>query len=230
MMAAKILIVEDDRHIAELVAKNLEAAGFSCVQTHDGITALHEFENRQPALVILDLMIPRMDGLEFTRRVRKVSSVPILMLTARSSEGDKVLGFEIGADDYLTKPFSTRELVARVRALLRRTNKSSSEDVLTCGDLRIDPGRREVERQGKKVEITTLEFDLLYFLATRPGRVYSREALMEHVWGEERVVDVRSIDSLISRLRRKLEPDPAAPVYIQTVWGAGYRFADVFEQ
>lgn len=229
MMAAMILIVEDDRHIAELVAKNLEAAGFSCVQVRDGETALREFERRHPALVILDLMIPRIDGLEFTRRVRRQSNVPILMLTARSSEGDKVLGFEIGADDYLTKPFSTRELVARVRALLRRTSGIASEDILVHGDLRIDPGRREIERDGKPLAITTLEFDLLHFLANRPGRVYSREALMGQVWGEERVVDVRSIDSLISRLRRKLEPDPARPTYIQTVWGAGYRFTEMFK-
>jgi DNA-binding response OmpR family regulator len=228
-MAALILIVEDERHIAELVAKNLEAAGFSCLQVHDGEIALREFERRQPALVVLDLMIPKIDGLEFTRRVRRKSNVPILMLTARSSEGDKVLGFEIGADDYLTKPFSTRELVARVRALLRRTSSISGEEVLVRGELRIDPGRREIERGGERVEITTLEFDLLYFLATRPGRVYSREALMAQVWGEERVVDVRSIDSLISRLRRKLEHDPAKPKYIQTVWGAGYRFPEVIE-
>ncbi len=229
MMAALILIVEDERHIAELVAKNLEAAGFSCLQVHDGEIALREFDRRQPVLVVLDLMIPKIDGLEFTRRVRRKSNVPILMLTARSSEGDKVLGFEIGADDYLTKPFSTRELVARVRALLRRTSSISGEEVLVRGELRIDPGRREIERGDERLEITTLEFDLLYFLATRPGRVYSREALMAQVWGEERVVDVRSIDSLISRLRRKLEPDPAKPKYIQTVWGAGYRFPEAVE-
>ncbi|MFC1475389.1 response regulator transcription factor [Candidatus Zixiibacteriota bacterium] len=228
-MATLILIVEDERHIAELVAKNLEAAGFSCRLAHDGEIALREFERRQPALVVLDLMIPKIDGLEFTRRVRRKSNVPILMLTARSSEGDKVLGFEIGADDYLTKPFSTRELVARVRALLRRTSSISGDEVLVRGELRIDPARREVERGGARVEVTTLEFDLLHFLAARPGRVYSREALMAQVWGEERVVDFRSIDSLISRLRRKLEPDPAKPKYIQTVWGAGYRFPEVIE-
>ncbi len=225
-MVQTILIIEDDRNIAELVTKNLEAAGFACVQAFDGDIALREFERTDPALIVLDLMIPKIDGLEVTRRIRKQSNVPILMLTARSSEGDKVLGFELGADDYLTKPFSTRELVARVRALLRRVTSTSGDEILTRRELRIDPSRREVEKSGTPVEITTLEFDVLHFLALHPGRVYSREALMEHVWGEDRVVDSRSIDSVISRLRRKLEPDPAKPQYIQTVWGAGYRFAE----
>jgi DNA-binding response OmpR family regulator len=145
------------------------------------------------------------------------------MVTARSSESDKLLGLEVGADDYITKPFSTAELVARVRALLRRSSGQLSERRIELGDLRIDPSRRVVERGDTSVPLTTLEFDLLYFLAARPGRVFSREALMEHVWGTERVVDERSIDSLVSRLRRKLERDPAAPAYLQTVWGAGYR-------
>jgi DNA-binding response OmpR family regulator len=148
------------------------------------------------------------------------------MVTARSGESDKLLGLEIGADDYVTKPFSTAELVARVRALLRRSSGSVTERLLEMGALRIDPARRVVERDGIAVPLTTLEFDLLYFLASRPGRVYTREALMEQVWGTDRVVDDRSIDSLVSRLRRKLETDPADPRYIQTVWGAGYRFAE----
>ncbi|MCG8462091.1 MAG: response regulator transcription factor, partial [Holophagales bacterium] len=151
--------------------------------------------------------------------------VPVLMLTARSSESDKVLGFELGADDYLTKPFGTRELVARVRALLRRAGDTENR-ILERGDLTIDPARRTVERRRTRIELTSLEFDVLSFLAARPGRVFSREALMDQVWGEGRVVDDRSIDSLISRLRRKLEPDPASPRYLQTVWGAGYRFAE----
>jgi DNA-binding response OmpR family regulator len=225
-MALSILIVEDDRRIAELVAKNLDAAGFQCRQAHDGLTALKEFTRQTPALIVMDLMIPHLDGLELTRRIRQTSDVPILMLTARADEGDLVLGFEIGADDYLTKPFKTRELVARVRALLRRTNTSSRQGTLVRGDLSIDPDRREAIREQQSVELTTLEFDLLYFLASHPGRVYAREALMQQVWGEERLVDARSIDSLISRLRRKLESDPAHPIYVQTVWGAGYRFSE----
>jgi len=225
-MGSTILIVEDDRKIAALVAKNLAAAGFECCQAHDGEAGLREFQRVSPALIVLDIMMPHIDGLELARRIRRDSDVPILMLTARSSEGDKVLGFEIGADDYLTKPFSVRELVARVRALLRRTVGAPRNEVLVRGDLRIDPARREVKRNDQLVELTTLEFDLLYFFASRAGRVFSREALMEQVWGEERVVDTRSIDSLISRLRRKLETDPAKPKYIQTVWGAGYRFPE----
>ncbi len=221
-----ILIVEDDRRIAALIAKNLDAAGFSCRQIHDGGEALATLEREVPALVVLDLMLPGVDGLEITRRVRRRSEVPILMLTARSDEGDKVLGFEIGADDYLVKPFSTRELVARVRALLRRAAPGPRTEPLTRGELRIDPARRSVDRNGDAIGITTLEFDLLLFLASRPGMVFSREALMEQVWGEDRIVDDRSIDSLVSRLRRKLEADPAHPRYIQTVWGAGYRFAE----
>ena len=148
------------------------------------------------------------------------------MVSARSGESDKLLGLEIGADDYITKPFSTAELVARVRALLRRSSGMLTEHALELGGLRIDPARRTVEQDGERVPLTTLEFDLLYFLASRPGRVFSREALMEHVWGSDRVVDDRSIDSLVSRVRRKLEPDASNPRYLQTVWGAGYRFSD----
>ena len=226
-MRSRILIVEDDPRIAALAAKNLEAAGFECHQVHDGEQALVEFRRLEPSLVVLDVMLPGIDGLEFTRRIRRDSKTPILMLTALASEGDKVLGLELGADDYLSKPFGIRELVARVRALLRRSSPEMAEESLERGDLVIDPGRREVLLKGAPVEITTLEFDLLYFLASRPGRVFSREGLMQHVWGEDRVVDDRSIDSLISRLRRKLEPNPAKPTYIQTVWGAGYRFSDL---
>src|SRR5207249_2756297 len=159
-------------------------------------------------------------------RIRRESDVPILVVTARSSESDKLLGLEIGADDYVTKPFSTAELVARVRALLRRSSGTLTERILEFETLRIDPGRRIVERERQLVSLTTLEFDLLYFLASRPGRVFSREALMEHVWGTDRVVDDRSIDSLVSRVRRKLESDPSRPRYLQTVWGAGYRFSE----
>ena len=190
-MASQILVVEDDGRIADLIARNLEAAGFSCVTASHGDQALGEFSRSHPSLVVLDLGLAGIDGLEVTRRLRRESDVPILMVTARSAESDKLLGLEVGADDYIVKPFSTAELVARVRALLRRSSGQLSERRIDLGDLRIDPSRRE--------------------------------ALMEHVWGTERVVDERSIDSLVSRLRRKLERDPAAPSYLQTVWGAGYR-------
>jgi len=225
-MTAPILVVEDDRRIAALVVKNLEASGFACVHVADGDAALAEFERATPALIVLDLGLPGLGGIEVTRRIRRTSDVPILILTARSSEADKVLGLELGADDYLTKPFGTSELVARVRALMRRTTPAARERVLVFGPLRIDPARREAERDGERVRLTTLEFDLLYFLASRPGRVYSREALMAQVWGDDRIVGDRSIDSLVSRLRKKLEADPDEPRWLQTVWGAGYRFAD----
>lgn len=226
-MSSPILVIEDDAHIADLVRKNLELAGLPCRTYSEAESAERELAQLQPSLVIVDLGLPGMDGVEFTRRVRQRSQVPILMLTARSTDADKVLGFEIGADDYLTKPFSTLELVARVRALLRRTAVSPDTEVLIRGNLHIDPERRAVRLEQHILELTSLEFDLLYFLASRPGRVYSRDALMEQVWGHDRLVDARSIDSLISRLRRKLEPTKDAPQYIQTVWGAGYRFADL---
>jgi DNA-binding response OmpR family regulator len=221
----RILIVEDDRRIAALVAKNLGAAGYECTQVHDGDEAVPAWERVQPSLVVLDVGLPGIDGLEIARRIRRDSRVPILMLTARSSEGDKVLGLEIGADDYVTKPFGTSELVARVRALLRRTEPAPDERALAFGPLRIDPLRRDVERDGARIALTTLEFDVLWLLASHPGRVFSREALMERVWGSDRIVGDRSIDSLMSRLRRKIETDPDDPRHLQTVWGAGYRFA-----
>jgi two-component system response regulator VicR len=222
----RILIVEDDSRIADLIAKNLEAVGYECHAAPDGGRALADHDRLRPALIILDLGLAGVDGLEVARRVRKQSDAPILMVTARSGESDKILGLEVGADDYVTKPFSTAELVARVRALLRRSSGTLRERALEQGDLKIDPARRVVERDGRPVRLTTLEFDLLYFMASRPGRVFSRESLMEHVWGSDRVVDGRSIDSLVSRLRQKLEPDPSQPAYVQTVWGAGYRFSE----
>jgi DNA-binding response OmpR family regulator len=225
-MGPIVLIVEDDASIARLVAKNLESIGMRCHHARDGATALDSYEKLHPALVILDLGLPDVSGLELARRFRERADVALLMLTARSGESDKLLGFEVGADDYLTKPFSTMELVARVRALVRRSTGAGAEAVLVRGDLSIDPSRREASRGGAAIELTSLEFDALYFLASRPGRVFSREALMNHVWGIDRVVDDRSIDSLISRLRRKIEIDPANPMHIQTVWGAGYRFHD----
>jgi DNA-binding response OmpR family regulator len=224
-MKTCVLVVEDDRRIAEVVAKNLEAAGYSCRLVHDGSRVPEIVEETAPALILLDLMLPGLDGFEITRRIRMRTDVPIVLLTAREAESDKVLGFELGADDYVTKPFSPRELVARVRALLRRSGAADARPV-ERGDLVVDPTRREIRLGGERVEVTTLEFDLLHFLAARPGAVFSREALLEHVWGRDRVVDERSIDSLVSRLRKKIEPDPARPTRIVTVWGAGYRFSE----
>jgi DNA-binding response OmpR family regulator len=225
-MKPLILVVEDDPDIAAVVTKNLEAAGYTCLTARDGESALEMLLRQQPLLLVLDLGLPGIDGHEVMRRIRLTSNVPVLVLTARTGDADKVLGFELGADDYVTKPFSPQELVARVRAILRRTSGAAQESALQRGALLIDPARREVRLANRSVETTSLEFDLLFFMAARPGRVYSREALMQQVWGHDRIVDARSIDSIISRLRKKLEPDPDVPRYIETVWGAGYRFTD----
>jgi DNA-binding response OmpR family regulator len=224
-MTHRVLVVEDEAKIAGLVVKNLEAIGLACSIAADGHAALERFRKETPDLVILDLMLPQIDGLEVCRRIRAESRVPILMLTARRAESDVVLGLEVGADDYLAKPFGTRELVARVRALLRRAQPDEVEEI-QLGALAIDPARRKVTLEGREIELTSLEFDLLHFLARRPGRVYTREQLLDQVWGRERYVDPRSIDSLVSRLRRKIEPDAQAPRLLQTVWGAGYRMTE----
>jgi DNA-binding response OmpR family regulator len=223
-MAARILIIEDEEKIAQLLAKNLEAIGLACETASDGFRAIELFGEREPDLVILDLNLPGMDGLEVCRRIRAKSRAPILMLTARRSEPDVVLGLEIGADDYMAKPFGVRELVARVRALLRRSRPPEEAEVRS-GPFRVDVARRRLELDGREIEVTTLEFDLIHFLAARPGRVFSRERLLEQVWGKDRVVELRSIDSLVSRLRKKIEEDPNQPRFLQTVWGAGYRWA-----
>jgi len=225
-MKPMVLIVEDEAPLVTLLKYNLEKEGFAVCSAGDGEEALLQIAENKPDAVLLDWMLPLVSGLEVCRQIRRSPSsrsLPIILLTARGEDADRVRGLDSGADDYIVKPFSTAELVARVRALLRRSSGQLSERRIDLGDLRIDPSRRVVERDGATVPLTTLEFDLLYFLAARPGRVFSREALMEHVWGTERVVDERSIDSLVSRLRRKLERDPAAPSYLQTVWGAGYR-------
>ncbi|HEX7880428.1 MAG TPA: response regulator transcription factor [Candidatus Eisenbacteria bacterium] len=223
---ATILLVEDDPRIAGVTRKNLEAAGFRCRTAADGPSALREMESAPPDLVVLDVMLPGLDGVEVTRRIRKSSRVPILMLTARDTEADKVLGLEVGADDYLTKPFSLRELIARVRALLRRSNPPTDSAILVRGTLSIDPGERVVTVGGQRLELTALEFDLLEFMARQPRRVFTRDALMNQVWGDDRVVDARSIDSLISRLRKKLGAIPGGSNCVSTVWGAGYRFVE----
>jgi two-component system phosphate regulon response regulator PhoB len=189
---------------------------------------------REPAdLVILDLMLPGMDGLEICRQLRRherFTSVPILMLTARSEEADRVVGLELGADDYVTKPFSMRELIARVRALLRRHEPAPQRSALLHGDIHIDPSAHAVSVSGKHVELSALEFRLLHYLAAHPGMVFSRDHLLDRVWGNDRSVTPRSVDVYIRRVREKIEPQPQTPVYVQTVHGVGYRFAVEHEQ
>lgn len=227
-MSKKILIVEDERDVVKLLRYNLEKEGFRVSTVADGSLALAEMRREEPDLVILDLMLPGMDGLEVCRQVRrhdKYASVPILMLTARSEEADRVVGLEIGADDYVTKPFSMRELVARVRALLRRHEPAPQRSNLQRGNLHIDPSAHTVSVAGRHVELSALEFRLLHYLAAHPGMVFSRDHLLDRVWGNDRSVTPRSVDVYIRRVREKIEQQPQHPAYVQTVHGVGYRFS-----
>jgi two-component system OmpR family response regulator/two-component system alkaline phosphatase synthesis response regulator PhoP len=228
---ARVLVVEDDAHIRELVVLHLELEGHTAVALEDGAKALDLARAEPFDLLILDLMLPGLDGVTLCRAVRRESrntDTPILMLTARREESDKVIGLDSGADDYLTKPFGVRELVARVRALLRRRRSPAGAHApaVTAGDLTIDPARRLARLDGRDIELTAHEFDLLYLLATNRGIVFSRQSLMQRVWGDELHVTERSVDSLVKRLRKKIEADQANPKFIVTVWGAGYKFAE----
>jgi DNA-binding response OmpR family regulator len=225
-----ILLVDDEDSIQRLLAYPLERDGFRVVPAHDGEEALERFAAEPVDLVVLDLMLPKLDGLEVCKRLRAQSTVPIIMLTARDDEFDKVLGLELGADDYITKPFSIREFRSRVRALLRRASAPRQElragETIETGDLVIDPAKRSVMVRGVSVEPTYVEFELLRTLASAPGRVFSRQALLEAIWGDSAYREPRTIDVHIRHLREKLERDPRQPEYIFTVRGAGYRFRD----
>jgi two-component system phosphate regulon response regulator PhoB len=224
----RILVIEDDRDIVELVCYNLEKEGFQIAATGDGITGLAQTKKSPPDLLILDLMLPKLSGLEICKEIRRdtvLNRLPILMLTARGEEADRVIGLELGADDYVAKPFSPRELVARVKSLLRRAEPPDLEEKpIQVGSLHIDPSSYRVARRGKAVTLSTLEFRLLYFLASRPNKVFSRDQLLDAVWGAERFVTPRSIDVYVRRLREKIEADPERPTYLKTVRGAGYLF------
>ena len=228
---ARVLLVEDDEHIRELVELHLQLEGLTVVGISDGNDALARARAESFQLIVLDLMLPGLDGVTVCRAIRRESrnsDVPILMLTARRDEVDKVLGLDSGADDYLTKPFGVRELVARVRALLRRRRHVGGEHApaVQAGALMIEPARRQAKLGDREIDLTAHEFELLYVLAANRGIVFSREALVQRVWGEDTHITVRSVDTLVKRLRRKLEVDPADPKYILTVWGSGYKFAD----
>jgi len=224
----RVLVIEDDKDIIELVRYNLEKDGFHVAACVDGGTGLAQIRKNPPDLLILDLMLPKLSGLEICKEVRKdvsLNKLPILILTAKGEEADRVVGLELGADDYVTKPFSPRELVARVKALLRRTEPGTpSEKPIEIGSLRIDPAAYKVTRSGKPVPMSTLEFRLLYFLAARPDRVFTRDQLLDGVWGTERFVTPRSVDVYVRRLREKIELDPQHPAYMKTIRGAGYLF------
>jgi two-component system, OmpR family, alkaline phosphatase synthesis response regulator PhoP len=224
----RILIIEDDRDIVELVRYNLANEGYRVAAAHDGSTGLATLKKSPPDLLLLDLMLPKLSGLDVCREIRRDESLnrlPILMLTARGEEADRVVGLEMGADDYVTKPFSPRELVARVKALLRRAEPpGDARRTIELGKLAIDPAAYRVSLAGKTVPLSTLEFRLLYFLASRPNRVFTRDQLLDGVWGTDRFVTPRSVDVYVRRLREKIEPDPEHPAYLKTVRGAGYLF------
>jgi DNA-binding response OmpR family regulator len=225
--AAHILVVDDEPHIVELVRYNLVQEGFDVTVAYDGRDGLEKARAHPPDLVILDLMLPYVDGLEVCRLLRHASPVPILMLTAKDGEQDRVRGLELGADDYVTKPFSPRELVARVRAILRRTGRDgreAEEAPITAGGLTVNAVTHEVHLRGRSVELTTKEFDLLHLLISHPNRVFTRDFLLEHLWGYEYFGSTRTVDMHISRLRDKIEDDTNEPTYIATVRGVGYKF------
>jgi DNA-binding response OmpR family regulator len=226
---ATILLVDDEDAVQKLLTYPLERDGYRVVSALDGVEALERFNRERVDLVVLDVMLPKLDGLEVCKRLRARSQVPIIMLTARDDEFDKVLGLELGADDYITKPFSIREFRSRVKALLRRAAVSRSEDeadLISSDGLVIDLGRRAVEVGGKPVELTYMEFEILRTIAAHPGRVYSRRALLQEIWGDADYRDPRTIDVHVRHLREKLESDPRSPKLILTVRGAGYRFRE----
>lgn len=228
----KILIVDDEKPISDIIKFNLTKEGYDIVIAFDGCEAVTIFEEEKPDLIILDLMLPELDGLEVAKEIRKTSHVPIIMLSAKDSEFDKVIGLEIGADDYVTKPFSNRELLARVKAHLRRTetietavaeeNASSGSQELTIGNLQILPDAFVAKKHGKEVELTHREFELLHHLANHMGQVMTREHLLETVWGYDYFGDVRTVDVTVRRLREKIEDTPSRPEYILTRRGVGY--------
>ena len=224
----RVLLIEDDRDIVELVRYNLEREGFHVAAANDGATGLVQVRKTPPDMLLLDLMLPKISGLEICRDIRRdqaLNRLPILMLTARGEEADRVVGLEMGADDYVTKPFSPRELVARVKALLRRAEPpGETPRVVETRGLMIDPSSYRVTHDSKPVTLSTLEFRLLYYLATRPNRVFTRDQMLDAVWGTERFVTPRSVDVYIRRLREKVESDADHPAFLKTVRGAGYMF------
>lgn len=230
MSKGKVLVVDDEDAIRELIVFNLEQQGFETLEAANGFEAIQQVEKGVPDLIILDVMLPGMDGLEVCQKLRRsaiYANLPILMLTARSEEVDRVLGLEIGADDYVTKPFSPRELMARVKAILRRINQpqvTEETDELSIGVLKIDPSRHLATFQGVELELTPKEFELMYLLALQPGKVLTRDVLLEKVWGYEYIGDTRTVDVHIRRLRKKMEDINPEPDYIETIRGIGYRF------
>ena len=228
-MSKKILIIDDEKNIVDIVKFNLKKEGFDTIEAYDGEQGYEMALNQSPDLILLDVMLPKMDGFTVCRRLRQTVSIPILMLTVKEEEVDKVLGLELGADDYITKPFSPRELMARVKANLRRntveeTNGNSDGNSFKCNSLQINVDRYEVKRDGQVIDLTLREFELVKYLALQQGQIFTRENLLEKVWGYEYYGDVRTVDVTVRRLREKLERDPANPGFIMTKRGVGYYF------
>lgn len=231
-MSSRILIIDDEKPIVEILKYNLEKNGYSTIEAYDGEEGLRLAQEKNPDLILLDVMLPKMDGFTVLRILRQTMTTPILMLTAKEEEVDKVLGLELGADDYVTKPFSMRELIARVKANLRRSGINNGEgmsNVIIVNNLSIDLSKYKVEKNGRPIELTSREFDLLKFLVANRGLIFSREMLLEKVWGYEYFGDVRTVDVTIRRLREKIEDDPANPRYIHTKRGVGYYFSEESE-
>jgi DNA-binding response OmpR family regulator len=220
-----VLVVDDEPIVRDVIVRYLRRDGFNTLEAGDGDRARELIETAEPTLVVLDVMLPGTDGLELCRWIRSRSDLPVIMLTARGEESDRIVGLELGADDYVTKPFSPRELAARVRTVLRRAGATKSRaERLDFDDVVVDGASREVTKAGLPVSITAREFDLLWFLASNPRRVFSRSHIMDRVWGHSPALDTGTVTVHIRRLREKLETDPAHPAHLQTVWGVGYRF------
>jgi DNA-binding response OmpR family regulator len=221
-----VLVVDDEPIVREVVVRYLEREGYRTLEAGDGDLARRLVEQHSPGLVVLDVMLPGTDGLELCRWIRSQSELPIIMLTARGEEADRIVGLELGADDYVTKPFSPRELAARVRTVLRRSSSETGRaEQLSFGDLTIDARMREVAKAGVPLQLTVKEFDLLWFLARHPRQVFSRDQLMDRVWGYEAALDTGTVTVHVRRLREKIEDDPSHPRFLQTVWGVGYRLS-----
>ncbi len=222
---ATVLVVDDEPIVRDVVVRYLRREGYETLEAGDGLRARELVREHEPSLVVLDLMLPGMDGLQLCQWIRGHSDLPVIMLTARAEEADRIVGLEIGADDYVTKPFSPRELAARVRTVLRRSGPATgSQERIVQGDLELDAAAREVKKAGALLRLTSKEFDLLWFLVSHPRRVFSRDQLMDRVWGYEPAFDTGTVTVHVRRLREKIEDDPSKPRHLETIWGVGYRF------
>jgi DNA-binding response OmpR family regulator len=222
---ATVLVVDDEPIVRDVVTRYLRRDGFETLEAESGEQARTILESRSPALVVLDVMLPGINGLDLCQWIRTTSNLPVILLTARGEEADRIIGLELGADDYVTKPFSPRELAVRVRNVLRRTSAApAATEAMRFGEIEVDGGSREVTRAGERLRLTAREFDLLWFLASHPRRVFSRDQLMNKVWGYEAALDTGTVTVHVRRLREKIEDDAAHPRFLETVWGVGYRF------